>query len=208
MFASLKDADQLPVITTVMMSTNEFVRTHLMSLSTGLVVLLFVVATMLSRPTCRLAVLQFLMKIPKLGEFIAVVSLSRFSQLISTLLKNGVMLDKALQLCVKATSNVLLRELVRDAANRVSEGETLSSRFRNVPWIPREFSELLVVGEQTNRLPETLGDVSALYERRVSDIVKSALTLVEPVLLVCIGLTVAAMVFAVVLPILRSSSLV
>jgi len=118
------------------------------------------------------------------------------------------MLDKALQLCINATGNILLRELVRDAADRVSEGETLSSRFRNVPWVPREFSELLVVGEQTNRLSETLGDVSALYERRVSGIVKSALTLVEPILLVCIGLMVSAMVFAVVLPILRASSLV
>ena len=208
MFASLKEADELPVITTLMMSTNAFIETHLMSLVTGLVVSLFVVVTMLSRPACRLAVLRFLMRIPKLGEFIAVVSLSRFSQLISTLLKNGVMLDKALQLCINATGNILLRELVRDAADRVSEGETLSSRFRNVPWVPREFGELLVVGEQTNRLSETLGDVSALYERRVSGIVKSALTLVEPVLLVCIGLMVSAMVFAVVLPILRASSLV
>lgn len=208
MFASLKDADQLPVITTVMMSTHEFIEAHLMSLVTGFAALFFMVVTMLSRPACRLAGLRFLMQIPKLGEFIAIISLSRFSQLISTLLKNGVTLDKALQLCVNATNNILLRELVRDAAGRVSEGETLSSRFRNVPWVPLEFSELLVVGERTNRLSETLSDVSALYETRISNIVKSALTLVEPVLLVCIGLTVSAMVFAVVLPILRASSLV
>ena len=107
-----------------------------------------------------------------------------------------------------ATGNLLLDELLCDAATRVSQGESLSSRFRSIVWIPREFSELLVVGERTNRLSETLGNVSEIYERRVSSILSSALKLVEPVLLVCIGLTVAAMVFALVLPILRASSLV
>ncbi|MCH2203914.1 MAG: type II secretion system F family protein [Fuerstiella sp.] len=203
MFAALKEKDQLPLITTIMMATSEFTQSHLTLLMALLASVITGVFVMIVRPACRLVVLRSLISVPRLGEFIVAASLARFSQLMSTLLKNGVNLDRALQLCSNATGNLLC-----DAATRVSQGESLSSRFRSIAWIPREFSELLVVGERTNRLSETLGNVSEIYERRVSSILSSALKLVEPVLLVCIGLTVAAMVFALVLPILRASSLV
>jgi len=208
MFAALKDKDQLPLITTIMMATSDFTQSHLTLLMAILASVTTGVVVMIVRPACRLAVLRSLVSVPRLGEFIVAASLARFSQLMSTLLENGVNLDRALQLCSNATGNLLLDELLCEAATRVSQGESLSSRFLSIAWIPREFSELLVVGERTNRLSETLGNVSEIYERRVSSILSSALKLVEPVLLVCIGLTVAAMVFALVLPILRASSLV
>jgi len=207
-FETLEGRDQLPFVTTVMLGFSEFLQAHLLLLGTLAAVLVVTVITAASRSEVRFLVTRTMIQLPHLGRFLVVISLSRFSQLMETLLQNGITLDRALLLCSKVSGNPVLDSLIRDSATSVAQGELLSATLKRASWIPREFQELVMVGEKTNRLPQTLQNISRIYEKQVTNVIDAALKLVEPTLLVGIGLTVATLVFALVLPILRSSSLV
>lgn len=94
---------------------------------------------------------------PILKQLGLLISLGRFSRLLSTLLKNGITLDKALALCAGASGSPALDDVVLDCALQVRKGTSFAEVLRAVQWIPREYRELVYIGERTNRLDEIIG---------------------------------------------------
>ena len=137
----------------------------------------------------------------------AQIALARFSRVLSALLENGVTIDHALRLCSTATGNPILDEAIGEAADKVQKGGTLSKVLKERDWIPRDFAEMVSVGEQSNRLGAVLNRSSDIYDRKSEETLAVLLRFVEPVLLLLMGLVITVFVFALMLPIMKSSSL-
>lgn len=208
MFSGLRERGQLPALTEVMLTGSLWLRDNLLvfagiSLSAvcGLVV-------GLGKPAFRRRFLAMCLLFPILKQLGLLISLGRFSRLLSTLLKNGITLDKALALCAGASGSPALDDVVLDCALQVRKGTSFAEVLRAVQWIPREYRELVYIGERTNRLDEIIGGAADALESQIQNRLDTMLKLLEPALLVVMGSIVALFVFALIMPILRSSSLV
>lgn len=141
-----------------------------------------------------------------LGRIFGELYISRFARSLGFLLEGGLPVMRALELSGKTTGNEWMLLKCREAADSVSGGSSLSSAFEGV--MPPVFLELLATGEQSGRLPEVLGHAARGYESEFDRKVQSALSLLEPSLILLMGAVVGFIVFAVLLPMFQLNQLV
>jgi general secretion pathway protein F len=131
--------------------------------------------------------------------------LSRFSMTLSFLLDGGLPMLKALELAGRTSGNSHLSGMVKDASVMVSEGTSLSSSLTGLPPV---LLELISTGEKSGRLTEVLKRAAASYEAAFDRKVQKALTLLEPAMILLMGIVVGYIVFAVLLPLFQLNQLI
>lgn len=130
---------------------------------------------------------------------------SRFARTLGVLLEGGLPMLRALEISSHATGNVWLQKKVKEAAVRVSEGARLSASLSGIPPI---LQQLLVTGERSGRLAEVLLKAAEAYEADFDRRIQRALALVEPAMILLMGLVVGFIVFAVLLPMFQLNQLI
>jgi general secretion pathway protein F/type IV pilus assembly protein PilC len=208
MFSGLRERGQLPVLTEVMLTGSLWLRDNLLLFAGMSFAAVCGLVVGLRKPGFRRSFLTLCLSLPVLKGLGLLISMGRFSRLLSTLLKNGITLDKGLALCAGASGSPALDDEVLDCALQVRKGTSFAQVLRSVKWIPREYRELVYIGERTNRLDEILAGAADSLESQIQNRLDAMLKLLEPALLVVMGSIVALFVFALIMPILRSSSLV
>ncbi len=165
----------------------------------------WVVATV---PAVRVRWTRFLLSLPFFGKTLRALETGRFAFALSTLLKGGVPLDEALSLTQGALRNPLFADVVRRARAGILEGEPLATNLGKGALFPATAIQLIGVGEQTGNLPNMLDHLAGLFreegERRFETLVR----LVEPGLILVVGLFIAFIALAVLLPIFEAGQLV
>jgi general secretion pathway protein F len=131
--------------------------------------------------------------------------LSRFARNLGFLLGGGLPVLHALELAGRASGNRHLEAVVRDSSLRVSEGSSISSALSGLPPV---LIQLIATGEKSGRLPEVLDQAADAYEGEFERKVQKALTLLEPTMILLMGLIVGFIVFAVLLPMFQLNQLV
>ena len=208
MFSGLRERGQLPVLTEVMLTGSLWLRDNLLLFGGMSFTAVCGLVVGLRKPGFRRSFLKLCLSLPVLKGLGVLISMGRFSRLLSTLLKNGITLDKGLALCAGASGSPALDDVVLNCALQVRKGTSFAQVLRSVKWIPREYRELVYIGERTNRLDEILAGAADSLESQIQNRLDAMLKLLEPALLVVMGSIVGLFVFALIMPILRSSSLV
>lgn len=208
MFSGLRDRGELPMVTEIVLGGSLLLRENLLQLG-GLSLLAAIgLLSACKNQVFRRKFQQLVVCLSGLKSLFIAVSLCRFSRLLSTLLKNGITLDRSLLLCSAATGNLALDDVMLECSRQVRQGGSFAKVIRSIPFIPREYRELIWVGEKTNALADVLSSASEVMEQQLKNRLDALMRLLEPIMLVLMGSVVAVFVFALVLPILRSSSLV
>lgn len=143
------------------------------------------------------------LKLPIFGGLFLLVDLARFAKTLATLIKSGVPLLTALEITRNVLENYVLLQAVNKACIAVKEGHALATPLKESGCFPSMMIHMIAVGERTGSLEEMLGVVSETYENQVSNQVSRLTTLLEPLLILAMGGTVAVIVVAVLLPILK-----
>jgi general secretion pathway protein F/type IV pilus assembly protein PilC len=208
MFSGLRERGQLPVLTEIMLTGSLWLRDNPLVFAGMSFAAVCGLVVGLRKPGFRRRFLTLCLQLPVLKGLGLLISMGRFSRLLSTLLKNGITLDKGLALCAGASGSPALDDVVLDCALQVRKGTSFAQVLRSVKWIPREYRELVYIGERTNRLDEILAGAADSLESQIQNRLDAMLKLLEPALLIVMGSIVALFVFALIMPILRSSSLV
>ena len=155
----------------------------------------------------REAVTFLAFKAPFIGEFLRMCALIQFSRLFSLLLESGVVILRALEIVGKTLPDFLRKDIQR-LREGLGEGKSISSCIGSVSWID-ELSKMLVsMGEESGKLPESLGQIARDTETRIDGRIQILVKLLEPALILAIGVIVAFVVIATVLPIFDISGLV
>ncbi len=148
----------------------------------------------------------WLLKMPLFGTLIRMIAVSRFTRTLGTLLKNGVPTLTALDIVQNVIGNTVLAEAVRKARENVREGESIADPLRRSGLFPPVVVQMVAVGERSGELETMLLRVSDSFDRTVETRITALMSLVEPAIILVMGIVVGFIVIAILLPILQMSA--
>lgn len=147
------------------------------------------------------------LKIPILGDFYKKVYLSRFSENLSVLIAAGLPITQALKITRKIIGNSVYEDILRNTEERVARGETISSVLERYPKeIPSFLVQMVSTGEQTGRLENTLKNVVDLYKGDIERFANNLTKIIEPVMIILLGIMVGILVISIFVPLYQLSS--
>ena len=141
------------------------------------------------------------LKIPFLGPLMLEVELARMTRTLGTLLQSGVPLLKSLSIAQAVARNVVVKEALQEIYERVQQGMAMSALMRQSPVFPAMVVHMTAIGEETGELGRILGAVADNLEKEIQSKTKAALALLEPVVIVGIGILIGGMVISMLLAI-------
>jgi general secretion pathway protein F len=150
----------------------------------------------------------FLLRLPILGKIVHLSALSRFARTLSTMTAGGIPIDRALRLVGPAVGNTVIADGIEAAAARVVEGSSLSEGLRQHALIPPTLIQMVAVGEESGKLDYLLDKMGEAIDGEVEARLSRALSLLEPVIILVMGVVVAFIVISVLLPMLEISTIV
>ena len=160
------------------------------------------------RPEGRRLFHGFVLKIPLAGVLVQKIAVARLSRTLASLLENGVPLLEALSIVKNITGNVVLKEVMENAATEVEKGQELGGTLKSSPFFPYLAAEMIAVGEQSGNLELMLNETADMYENEVETTVTGLTSLLEPLIILVMGAVVAVIVLAICLPIFEMNQLI
>jgi type IV pilus assembly protein PilC len=156
----------------------------------------------------RYATDRLMLRLPVFGKLLRKVAISRFARTLSTLTRSGVAILGALEIVERTAGNEVFARVVRKAGESVRAGETLAEPLARSQEFPAMVTRMIGVGEKTGALEQMLSKISDFYDSEVKAAVDSLTSLIEPILILMMGIVVGGIVIALFMPILQLSSLV
>ncbi len=150
----------------------------------------------------------YYVKLPILNKVLGEIIVARISRALSTALAAGLPLLEALQLVAEMTGNFVYKAAVLDSCERIRNGEGFYQALSKQSIFPSDFLQLIKVGEMANCLSEILNNVADLYEEKIDYWVDNLSVLLEPLLIIILGLMVACLVIAMYLPIFKLGNVI
>jgi general secretion pathway protein F len=162
----------------------------------------------LSQPRSRYQWHARLLKLPLAGTIITRVEVARFARTLGTLLHNGVPLLKAMSIVKDTVDNQVIATGLERVAGSLQQGQSLAGPLAEMAHFPPFAAHMIRVGEETGRLEEILLQVAKIYDRETRVSIKRALALLEPVLILVLGVIIAAVIISILMAILGINQLV
>jgi general secretion pathway protein F len=156
----------------------------------------------------RYRVHAWLLRLPLFGKMVRGTNATRFASTLSILTRSSVPLVEALRIAAEVSSNLLIRDAIRQTAVKVTEGGSLSRALEESGYFPPMMMQMISSGEQSGELDEMLSRASAMQEKELSSLITTLVGLFEPLMLLLMAGVVLLIVLAIMLPILSMNSLV
>jgi general secretion pathway protein F len=199
---------QLPLLTRGLIVLSHFVKVVGPWLLLALVLLFFLLRPLLKKEKTRYRLHEWQLRMPLIGRLVRGANASRFTSTLSILSRSGVPLVEALRIAAEVSSNLLIRDAIRQAAVKVTEGGSLSRALEDSGYFPPMMMQMIFSGEQSGELDNMLLRASAMQEKELSALIATLLGLFEPMMLLVMAGVVLMIVLAIMLPILSMNDLV
>jgi len=159
-------------------------------------------------PHGRMNIDRLLLRSPIIGDLLRKVAVARFSQNMSLLLSSGVPILDGLAITGKTAGNKVVEKAIFESRVSISQGKTVAEPLRDSKIFPPLVCQMVAVGESTGGLDNMLKKVAELYEEEVDDAVNNLTAMMEPMIMVVLGVILGGLVIAMYLPIFQMGSLV
>ncbi|MGE5216502.1 MAG: type II secretion system F family protein [Chloroflexota bacterium] len=156
----------------------------------------------------RMNIDRLLLRMPIIGDLLRKVAVARFSQNMALLLSSGVPILDGLAITGKTAGNKVVEKAILDSRVSISQGKTVAEPLRDSKIFPPLVCQMVAVGESTGGLDTMLKKVAELYEEEVDDAVSNLTAMMEPMIMVVLGVVLGGLVIAMYLPIFQMGSLV
>jgi len=197
---------QLPMSTQFLINTSKFLQHFAIFLIPLIIALVAFLRYFFKTPKGKRLWDKFILKAPVFGSLFQNLYLVRFTRSLSTLLVGGIPLTSALKIVAEVVENSIYKDLIFQTIRDVEEGRSISSTLVKSNHIPKMVSHLLSVGEETGKLDEVLGRLADFYSREVENILSKLVTLLEPIIIIFLGVVVGGMMAAIILPMYKLAS--
>lgn len=198
----------LPGPTLVILGVSEFMTSNIVFIIGILILLFFGVRFALQTPKGREFIDSLKLRIPYFGEMYSKGLVSQFTSTLSTLLNSGVILSESLGVLKKSSNNMILEKEVSQMLSSIKKGKSLNKSLSKSKIFPIMVIQMISVGEETASLDEMLKQVATLYEEEVDLMVEGLTSVIEPILIVFIGLILGVIIVALYLPIFEMVNVV
>jgi type IV pilus assembly protein PilC len=156
----------------------------------------------------RMVTDKLLLKIPIIGELLRKVTVARFSRTLGTLISSGVPILDGLEICAKSAGNKVVEKVVYEVRRDVTAGKTLAEPMTRFEVFPPMVVQMISVGESTGSLDQMLMKIADFYDDEVDNSVANLTVLLEPILMVFLGVVIGFIVVALYMPIFKLGSVV
>lgn len=197
---------ELPLATRVLIAASDFLAGFWWAILLFLGLLFAAGKYILKRNKAKQTWDYFKLKLPVFGPLFQKIYLVRFTRSMATLIEGGVAITSALNIASDVVGNAFYKDLISRTAREVQDGNPVAGLFLKSKEIPAMISHMLSVGEKTGRLSEVLSKMTDFYAREVESSVANLISLVEPMIMIIMGLGVGVMVAAVIMPMYNMSS--
>jgi type IV pilus assembly protein PilC len=202
-FAQLYESMQaeLPRITQILIAVGTTARAYVVAGFLALVAAILAFRLWAARESSKETLDRLKLRLPLAGEIWIKYQVAQLARVLSTLLTGGIPLVQAMQTAAESLGSSLLRKALASAEKLVREGQPLSAALRSTTLFPELATDMIEVGESTGALPAMLNSVAEFYEDDVSTSLTAALSLIEPAIMIGMGVFVAFVLVALYLPI-------
>lgn len=201
--ATFKDLKiELPLLTRLLIDTSDFLKDNIVMTLVVFVAVIVVTYLFIISKTGKRIFDFWVLKLPVVGNLVKETNCARITRTISSLLSSGVSYSEAVSITRDVVQNDYYKDALVTAISVVEKRETISSVFLDkAELFPIFVGEMVVVGEETGKLPDMLMEVAFFYEESVDEKTKNMATIIEPVLMIIIGLAVGFFALAMIKPI-------
>src|SRR5262245_21449307 len=197
---------ELPFSTRVIVGVSNAIVANFWFIAIGAVSAVALAIWWLNRPGHRERVDRMLLSVPWVGSTVRKFSTSQRARTLATLIGGGIPLVNGLEIAGRAMTNRYFGEEIQEVTRRVSEGESFASALLRRQVFPDVAVKMVEVGESTGALQEMLNSLADFYDEEIETEVARFVTLIEPVILVVMGIVIAAVVLALYMPLFELSS--
>ncbi|WP_372895163.1 type II secretion system F family protein [Stieleria sp.] len=206
MFDRLRQKDEMPWYTESLLSFSTVLQQYGWVLVILAIALIVVIKVQLATEAGKQMMDKLKLRIPVLGNILMNLAVARFCRVLGTLLGNGVPILKSLEISRSAAANRLLSQSIADATENIRGGESLATPLRASGYFPPSVVEMISVGEESNSLEKVLPEIADSLEKRTFRRLDLFVRLLEPMMLLVMAFLVLAVVLALLVPVLKSST--
>ena len=200
--------NDLPGSTKLLLAMSNFFQTQYTMIIIGIIAVIIAYRAWSATPAGAYQRDALFLKAPILGPVILKATVSRFARVLGTLLYGGVPILEALELSGLAAGNLLFKKSAEHVLNDVREGRPIAESMRDAGAFPPVLTHMVAIGEETGELPKMLGRVSDSLDFEVDNGMRRLTAMVEPIIVLAMGVIVGFVVLSVLLPIFSAENLV
>jgi len=195
-----------PLLTQVVLAFSDFLKRRAIFFVVGLAVIIFAFFRYLKTESGKKTVDRVSLKIPILSSFLQKLYLTRFAENLATLISGGLPITRALEITADIVGNSVYKSVILETRDGVRRGEPISAILEKYPEvIPPLFTQMTLVGEKAGQVSPALMNIVSFYRKDVERTLDNFVGFLEPLLIIFLGIVVAGLVVAVLLPIYQIS---
>jgi len=206
MFADFGAA--LPAPTQMVVSLSEFLRGNILFVIAGVIVAAYLLKRFYRTEKGRMMIDRIFLRLPVFGDLIRKVAVARFTRTLGTLVSSGVPILDGLNITAKASGNRVIEDAIKKARVSISEGKTIAGPLGESEVFPPMVIQMISVGETTGALDSMLSKIADFYDEEVDNTVGALTSLLEPMMMVFLGLLIGGLMVAMYLPIFKMASVI
>ncbi len=204
MFADM--GGELPAFTRMVVTASDFTKRNVIYIIVGLILFIFAFKKFHSTEKGRAIIDKNLLRLPVFGDLIRKVAVSKFTRTMGTMLSSGVAILEALEIVAKTAGNKTIEKAVYSVRSDIAEGRTMADPLIESGVFPSMVCQMIAVGESTGALDAMLEKIAVFYDEEVDQAVENLTALIEPFMLVFLGITIGGLVIAMYLPVFKMAS--
>ena len=201
MFADFGKA--LPVPTQMVVKMSKFLKSYILYIVVGFVLLIFAFRRFYKTDKGRALVDKLVLKVPVFGMLLRKVAVAKFTRTLGTMISSGVPILDSLDIVAATAGNMTIEEAIRETRQSISEGRTIAEPLADSEVFPSMVVQMISVGEATGALDTMLGKIADFYDDEVDAAVDALTAMLEPFMMVFLGGTIGGLVVSMYLPIFQ-----
>lgn len=198
----------LPAPTQLVIDTSNFFQDNILYMAAAAGLAIYGLKRYYATPKGRLAIDRLLLKLPVFGDLIRKAAVAKFTRTLGTLITSGVAILEGLAITARTAGNKVVEEAILSARQSIAQGKTVSEPLAKSGVFPNMVTHMISVGESTGALDAMLGKIADFYDDEVDAAVAALTSLLEPMLMVFLGVTIGFIVIAMYLPIFSMANLI
>ncbi|TET41003.1 MAG: type II secretion system F family protein, partial [Elusimicrobia bacterium] len=199
---------ELPLPTQILLLVSNFLNRYIIFLIIGLIAFVVGLRQYYKTEAGSMYIDRLLLRFPLFGPLLRKVAVAKFTRTFGTLVKSGVPILQALETVAKTSGNRVVEKAVLAAKDAIREGERISDPLKASGVFPPMVTQMISVGEETGNLDAMLSKIAEFYEQEVDAAVSGLTSLIEPVVVVFMGVIIGAIAIAMYMPMFQLGAIV
>lgn len=191
---------ELPLLTTLLINITSFFLDRIYYVIAGILIIIMLIISLLKLPSVKLLKDSIILKMPVIGNISIERSVQLFCQTASMLLKAGLRLPTIMEIAIQTNRNRVIRQALSNVRDRLVQGEGLSQPLGEIKMFPPLLVEMVIVGEKTGTMDNTLATLADFYEKKVDRRIDALISMIEPALTAVIGVVVIFIALSMITP--------